>query len=238
MSNLLERVIDRFSKEVSNDPVLIDMAERKAKNIIVSSTLPMRYLKDTEIDLSKASKNIIDVLNYGVSNIFSDNSSMVWVPSYEYSGYIIAKMIEGIIYAAIRDDEYAGNILYIDTPILVDDYKKLFTKNTDTISPRPNYDLEILYHRIYDADYIFWNNYSLVDSNYDLSKLYEILLSRYNNCKSNMFMIIDTVSNEKYKISGPRELITQFNENILFAMNMWDKFDLHIDKIPIKKGNS
>lgn len=232
---ILDRILHKYKDEVNSDKTYLEMAARKGEIILKNSTIPPRYVTDETIDMTKTSKKFND-LNDNISKyVFDKESVAVWLSTYKEGGYVVSRLLETHIFNALKNDGYAGNILYVDTPLLVDDYKKLFDKNSDTLAPRPNYSLEVLYHQIYDANYVFWDKFNLVDKNYDLSKLYEILSTRYNNCHSNMFLMAVVSSNAPEELTT-HDLYCNFSKPLLEVMNIGFTKDLHLEKLPIKEG--
>lgn len=230
MGDILDRVVNEYKVrcEWANNPILTKMTYEKCANFISASNLPIRYLQDTRVDMSRASRKLLELNNNISDYIFGDEGVGVFVKSCKNSGYLISRLLETHLVNKAITDDYAGNVLYVNTPIFLDDYKKLFTKNADTISPRPNYSLEVLYHSIYDADFVFWDKFTMVDGNFEINKLYEILSIRYDNCLNNMF-ILDGIS---YK-----DLCNFFTVELMEVMNIENNvYDIQLEDIPIKKG--
>ena len=216
MSYMMDRLEERYKKEVSDDPTLVKMMTDKCNTFLTASEIPNVYLLDRELDMSKINRKTIDFIN-NISNIFFSSASIgIWVSTYESVGYFLAKAMEEHIYDKCVKDEYPGNILYIDTPLLLSDMKKLINRDENFTSPRLNFSLDVIYHKVYDADFIIWNRFNVSESsNYDVNKLFEILLHRYNNCKGNAFVLCGLT---------PADAIAKFHQDTLTVMNCKDHF--------------
>ena len=214
MSYMMNRLVNRYKQEVSDNPTLLELMYDNCNTFLTASQIPNVYLLDKELDLSKADRRVCTFIDDISEILFSCMSLGIWVSSYENVGYFIAKALERHMFNKCVKDEYMGNILYIDTPLLLYDMKKLINRDENFVSPRLSYSLDVLYHQVYDADFIFWNRFTNPEnngySNYDVNRLYEILLTRYNSCKGNAFVLCG---------STPEKTFANFNQDTLTVMN-------------------
>lgn len=174
---------------VNNNPEFLDMAKDRLTNIIEYANIPMRYLLNG-IDVNNSSHRLKTELNKFMSYIDDSESYLIRTDSFAFSGYIAAYIFEQYVYDKLCADEHIKSILIVDTNLLLEDFKKLITisQNND-LKPRLNYDLDFIYNKLLDADFIFWDKFNYNKTDYTLSKLYEILSTRYLNCAGNCFFV-------------------------------------------------
>ena len=153
------------------------------------SELPKQYLQDN-IDTTKLPKklkilydNIYEIVNnkynYGIS-----------VSDYTDVSAICSLLIKKYFNESMLNDTLLVNVLYIDTNLLLEDYKKLMDMNTNELSPSLVHSLDVLYGDIEKADFVFWDKFTMLRSNYELLKVYDIISIRYRNCLGNAFCLI------------------------------------------------
>lgn len=150
------------------------------------SQLPLVY-KSNDIDImnlcpksKKLYLNITDI----ISNRYNIG---IQLSSYKDSGFITYMLMEKYFYDISFNDGHLFNVLYIDTNLLMKDYKKLIEKGSDNVDINLTHSLNTLQIDIEQADFVFWDKFSMIQSNYEISKLYDILSIRYRNCLGNMF---------------------------------------------------
>lgn len=213
MNNLLElNMFDRmyFRAGVAFDfnEGYMEMVNRRIDIFADYSYLPTRFVVES-IDLLADMQSLL--ARYG-SNVVTDNTTMalkklmpivlkdymlnyknflINCPSFKLSGFMCAKIMEEYVTQQIIKDDHFGTILYIDTDLLVKDYKELFNMNNskfEEYSTQLTYSREVLYKLIYTADYVFWDKFDATNTNFEKDRVYEILTRRYRDCLGNVFM--------------------------------------------------
>lgn len=166
-------------------------------------------------------KNIPPKLNTLYQNcmdIIGDNYNMlVNLQTYKPAGFITSLLTNKYFENTISQDNHLNNILYIDTNLLIEDYKKLMDKN-DSTSLNLVHSLDVLYKEVETADYIFWDKFGMLNSNYALTKIYNILDIRYRKCLGNMFFITGGKQTMEQKFSN--ELYDVMNLTLPSVINL------------------
>lgn len=184
--NMPERIIECVRNE-NNNPEFIDLITTRLSNVLEYANIPLRYIIDS-IDINNSSSKLSTQLDRFLNIIDCNESCLVVTNSFAYSGYIAAYIFEQYVYSKLITDEHIKSILYIDTNLLVEDYKKLITKSqNNSLNPRLHYDVDLLYNKMMDADFIFWDKFNYITTDYSFTKLYEVLSSRFQNCLGNCF---------------------------------------------------
>lgn len=165
----------------------VDSIYRQVETYIDYSALPLRYLvegidthKDTLPKFNNLSEHIIDIIHH-------NKSCLAWVNDFGQSGYIAANFIAKYLVTAMITDEHPKSILYVDTNLLLEDYKKLMNESYSEFSPKIVHRKEILYRDIQEADFVFWDKFNFIETNFETNKIYEIISVRYRNCLGNLF---------------------------------------------------
>ena len=132
----------------------------------------------------------------------------------EYLAYLMTQVyFRSCILKDIRVEE----ILYIDTKLLVEDYKKLMNANNNEPSPLPVHSLETLYSTIEKAPIVIWDKMMLIDSNYDRDKLYDIINVRNRKGLGNFYFAMESMAKFS-EVLGPN-LALMVNEYQAAAFN-------------------
>jgi hypothetical protein len=122
------------------------------------------------------------------------------------TGHISALLMEKYVVDSLIADKHISSMLYIDTNLLIDDYKKLINSKDGHLSPSTIHSLDVLYKEIYEADYVFWDKFSMVSGGFATNKLYEILSIRQRRCLGNMYFvtggIIDYFATQNFEFLG------------------------------------
>lgn len=158
----------------------------KFDNFFEYTQLPLVYKTDgIQTDkLCPKSKKLYE----GIEKIIDNRYSIaVQLDSYKDSGFICAMLLNKYFYNKIVNDDHLVNILYVDTNLLMKDYKKLIERNSENTEVNLTHSVETLQIYIENADFVFWDKFTMVQTNYELSKLYDILSVRYRSCLGNMF---------------------------------------------------
>ena len=122
--------------------------------------------------------------------------------SYENLSYLSYLFIAYYFKQCILNDETVGNILYIDTKLMVEDYKRLINYDKNELSLAPVHSLETLYKNIENAPLVIWDKFMMIDSAYDKDKIYDILCIRHRKGLANFYFSINGTS-ELSKVMGP-----------------------------------
>lgn len=122
--------------------------------------------------------------------------------SYENLSYLSYLFIAYYFKQCILNDETVENILYIDTKLMVEDYKRLINYDKNELSLAPVHSLETLYKNIENAPLVIWDKFMMIDSAYDKDKIYDILCIRHRKGLANFYFSINGTS-ELSKVMGP-----------------------------------
>lgn len=122
--------------------------------------------------------------------------------SYENLSYLSYLLITYYFKQCILNDETVENILYIDTKLMVEDYKRLINYDKNELSLAPVHSLETLYKNIENAPLVIWDKFMMIDSAYDKDKIYDILCIRHRKGLANFYFSINGTS-ELSKVMGP-----------------------------------
>lgn len=186
---MIDRMLEKIHRNIKKvSPEFMLSVENRLKMFLDYTQLPPCYMRDyIDVDVAplKLKKLCSDAMDY----IENNDSILVNLRSFRDGGFIAAYCIEYYALFCILDDVHIPSILYIDTKMLIEDYKKLMDRNPDGLSPATTHSLEVLYKEIEEAEFVFWDKFSMVSSSYASSKLYDILNMRYRECRGNMFFI-------------------------------------------------
>lgn len=158
------------------------------------------YLSYAEISSGLAHHNIdvtklprrLDILKTNISQIVDEGYCLAFnFLNYKNTGKLSALLIEQYFRNSILNDTTLNNILYIDTNLLMDDYKRLFNK--DEHSNQYTHKLDTLYSSIECAPMVIWDKFTMTNTNYDKTKLYNILSIRYRKGLGNIYFCKDCV---------------------------------------------
>lgn len=140
---------------------------------------------------------------------------------YKDDVFISSCLIGRYISDSIIKDTRIHKVLYVDTPLLLTDYKKMMDCSNDNINPPVlTHSQELLNRDIYNYDYVIWDRFNCVNSWYDLNKLQEIIHHRYLNMCGNMYFCIGKTKEDR--LSG-------VDDNLLMSMNVITQYDLTME---------
>lgn len=160
----------------------------KYNDYVSYSQIPLRYM-DYDIDIKKLPTRL-KTLFTNMETIVDDKLCLAFsTKDYSYTGYLSALLIDKYFRNTIESDNTLNNIIYVDTNLLMDDYKKLMDVGENTIALSHNEDT--LYRNIEEASLVIWDKFSMVTSTYERQKLYNVLLSRYRKDLGNIYFIKD-----------------------------------------------
>lgn len=212
---IINEILQRLE---STTPDYITSITNTVDNFITYSELP-KVFQIKQIDTKRLPaktkqlfKNIVDIIS-------THKSIAITRPSYSDFGFLSAALIKQYLISSILSDSHLDNVLYIDTNLLLEDYKKLMDMNTNELSPSLVHSLDVLYGDIEKADFVFWDKFTMLRSNYELLKVYDIISIRYRNCLGNAFCLIPRLRRSiKYRFIRCYEFIIQlkFNEGGIY----------------------
>lgn len=109
--------------------------------------------------------------------------------SYNSVELVVSKWLDTYYKQCVSTDSLVENILYVDTNILLQDYKRLMDFSDDKESQNPVYSTTTLFKTIENAPLVIWNRLTLIRSEYDRNKFYDLLLVRRRKNLANFFII-------------------------------------------------
>lgn len=173
------------------------------------------------LDLNKSGSKF-QILSDEFYNIVNTNKSiMLNRKEYMNNVFISSYLIGRYISDSIIKDTRIHKILYVDTPLLLADYKKMMDINDNINPPVLTHHQEVLNKNIYDYDYVIWDRFNCASSYYDLNKLQEIVHCRYLNMCGNMFFCIGDTEDER---------VNGIDTNLLSSMNITDIYNLELEE--------
>ena len=203
-----------FPNLKDNDENYVSAISKKYSEYISYSQIPNKYI-DYDIDttilptrLNTLFKNIKMIVDERLCLAFS-------VRDYSYIGYLSALLIDSYFQQTALGDDYLSNIIYVDTNLLMDDFKKLIDANGMEMALSHN--IETLYKNIEEAPVVIWDRFSMITSSYERQKLYNILLSRYRKDLGNLYFI-KNASESLAKICD-REMLDVMNFNKVVSLD-------------------
>ena len=219
---MIDKLIGEFlnSQEKISDDYLRGIT-RRVEDVLYYSNLPERYLYKC---INEPYSNSLSALRDKITNIINNDAGSVVVrpSSFKYGGYITATLLYRYLLDSLKADTHIRTVLYIDTNIFMEDLKRFMNKDEFAdIGLNLEYSLDVLFKFIYEADFVFWDNFNLVDTNYEVNKLYEIFSRRYMHLKGN---IIYLCANNK------ADLTKNFDVNLRDMMDLTEFYDLSKDK--------
>lgn len=186
-----ELVLEEIYKSIKNlTPEYAEFIENTYVQYLTYSQLPLVF-RINSLDMQTIPTHTKQLFTNSYNILNSKKSIIVQLDTYKPAGFITAVMLRKYFKQCILDDEHINTILYVDTNLLMLDYKKLIDRynKEDDVKYKLTHSLDLLYRDIFEADYVFWDKWTMINSEYDVSKLYEILSIRYRNGLGNAFYI-------------------------------------------------
>lgn len=204
------------------DTAYINYIKKKYNEFILVSDLPVAYLEHN-IDEKKLSTklkilkdNIVDIVKNRYNYVFN-------VTTYKDTGNLTSLVLDSYFLDIIKTKDSVENIIYIDTNLILDDYKKLMDVQGGDIRISLSHSYETITRNLENAPYVIWDKFSLVNSNYDKQKLYNILLTRSRRCLGNIFFIRDATQvlstvfdTDMYELMDIAQLVDLSQQNIVY----------------------
>ena len=110
------------------------------------------------------------------------------VESYKNTGYLSSLLLDAYFKQAVENNVLVKKVIYVDTNLLLDDYKKLMDLSSDQEISLAH-SKETLLVNLETADYVLWDKVSYISSSYDRQKFYNLISTRYRQGLGNMFFI-------------------------------------------------
>lgn len=163
---------------------------RRYREFMNYSQIPERCLGFTDqsiipTKLHNVFKNMVTAVQgrYNLKFSFGDYVNL------DYLAYF---MLQSYFKQCVLQDVRIEDIIYIDTKLLVEDYKRLIDYKEDKDSLKPVHDLKILYSGIENAPLVIWDKFTLLDSYYDRDKLFDIMSIRQRRGLGNFYFTMGT----------------------------------------------
>ena len=190
----------------------------------------MSYLPDIAyikyIDDKKSGSNVVSLLSDFYKYVNRNECVTVLRENANDDVFIASSLIGRYIGDSLIRDTRIHKILYVDTPLLLTDYKRMMDGSVDSVNPPALFHpIELLNSDIYKYDYVIWDRFNLANSNYDLNKLSEIVHHRYLSMRGNLFFNIGKSATER--AGGIDDMLKS-------SMNIVHKSDLLKDKCSYK----
>lgn len=238
MKNLLDfalydRIFARAGMSCNFHSEICEMINRRIDIFAEYSFLPSRYVIES-IDLTKTHQELLDIYGSNIVDAKTTFNLKKFIPRFlEYianyknflvncsdfksSGFMAAKIMEEYVTMQIIKDAHFGTIMYIDTDLLMQDYKEIISINKSNngvvdYATQLTYGKEVLYKLIYTADFIFWDKFDTANTNFEKDKIYEILTRRYKDCLGNAFLTSNADS--------PLNALRGVDERLLLVMDL------------------
>lgn len=201
----MERLIPEF-KKINNNDYKLSMYNTY-KEYMEKSEVPVSYIfellenpfarcncfRDPEI--RGFVDNISEYLGYEFNCVFN-------FPTYLFVDKLASYIIQSYMKHYILDNKPIKEILYIDTPLLLGDLKRMISHNSDSNFERSLvYRLDTLGKGIENADFVIWDKMTNISTDYDRMELYRILSIRHKKGLGNLFCIIGGKNNATAKLS-------------------------------------
>lgn len=203
-----ESYIKSITKKYNDFIKYSDLPNAYYNHNIDIKTLPARY--KTLYD------NIYTIINEQLCLAFN-------VKGYHDIGYISSLLLDTYFKLSMENDTPLESVIYVDTNLLLDDYKKLMDIGINNDLSLAHSEDTLLRH-IENATYVIWDKFSYVKTEYDRNKLYNILLVRYRKGLGNMFFIKDAKNalskfcdEEMFDILDIENIVSLENEQIKFS---------------------
>lgn len=152
------------------------------------SQLPPAFI-EREIDTESLPKHI-NTLYTNIYEIIHDRYNLAFdFRDFSQTGYIASMIINEYFRQCMKLDEVLDEVLYIDTNLLLDDYKKLIERNENSEELTFTHSLQTINKNIETASFVIWDKFTMVNSNYDRQKIYNIISARYRRGLGNIYFI-------------------------------------------------
>lgn len=161
---------------------------KKYENFIKNTQIPsICYTYNNENIIPTKLKKLYN----NIVTAFEDRYNFILnFETYENICYLIYLFLDKYFAECINNDKLVENILYIDSKLLVEDYKRLMNYEGNSTGLEPIHHLDVLYHDIEAAPIVIWDKLMLINSNYDRDKLLDIITIRNRRGLGNMYITV------------------------------------------------
>lgn len=220
------KLLELFPNIQSKDNSYISAISKNYEDYISYSEIP-RVSFNNVIDTKSLPKRL-KILNDNIYEIVTDSYNLVFnMLDYSNTAYISYMLLNSYFKYCVDSDSLVDTIVYADTNLILDDYKKLMDNESTGISPSLTYKVDTLYNNLENAKYVIWDKFTLVNSNYDKQKLYNILLIRHRKALGNLFFIK----------GGPSEIGKIYDVETYYAMDISAVVDCSNEQVIFKENN-
>ena len=155
---------------------------KKYNKFIQTSEIPNECFGfyDTNIIFPKL-QNVYDKIYTAVNDRYS---MLFCMKSYNFTNYLSYMFINKYFKDCIENNLFLEDVLYIDTRLLLEDYKRLMDKSQSLI-----HSYYTLTENIERAALVIWDKVSLISSTYDRNKLIDIITIRKRKGLANFYFI-------------------------------------------------
>lgn len=196
----------------------------KYRNYIYNSEVPPQF-QNSNIDIDKLPKNL-KTLYENITTIVDDNYNLLFsFIDYEYTHNIASMLISEYFLCKASQNEPFKTIVYADTNLLLEDYKRLITDSSlDNYIP-PVHSIQTLTKNIECAECVIWDKSTMLKSSYEREKFYDLISIRYRKGLGNIFFIK----------GGKDGLYNSFNNETANVMDLDGIIDCSKEKVPLKQ---
>lgn len=176
---------------LKNKPMeYIKAIQKNYDDFITYSDIPIGYQNLDRITIPAKFRNILDKMYIAVEDRYNLLLNFV---SYKNTGYIAYAMIQEYFKQVYSKNENIEKIIYIDTNLLVEDYKRIM--NINHLNQSPVHNIDTILRNIEYAPLVIWDKFSKLESTFDKQKIYDLLSIRKRNNCCNIFMIAGGTTN-------------------------------------------
>lgn len=182
---------------------------RRYKEFIKYSQIPAKCYGFTDQSIIPSKLfNVFKNMQQAVSDRYNFYFDFGDYKNLEYLAYL---MLQSYFKQCVLEDKLVEDILYIDTKLLVEDYKRLIDYKEEKDSLKPIHDLKVLYAGIENAPLIIWDKFTLLDSYYDKDKIYDIINIRQRRGLGNFYFSMGGKQNFAEKIGQNTAALIQLD---------------------------
>lgn len=175
--------------KTDGDEMYLNSLKRQYREYIQFSDLPQLYLNQC-INLNKSSSKIKKFNNIVYETISNRFSYVYNVRNFVDTGYLASLAIDTYFIESMKHDTALEPVLYVDTNLLLDDYKKLIGDNySDDTKSILSHKLVTVKRYVEEATCVIWDKFSMITSSYDRSKLYNLISARTRRNLSNIYFM-------------------------------------------------
>lgn len=171
------------------------------KTFINDSQLP--YIYSGSFVNPKKLPSKLKIFYDNILKIINERYDYVVIVNDENYLYFVALLLDKYFLDSINNETLPTKLLYIDTPILLRDFKAQINNNVQLYS-------EEIKDNIYKLRYIIWDNLQDTKSEYDINKMQEILKIRYINDYGNIFIINTNTKDNMSSIQNIKKLLINY----------------------------